>query len=294
MRYRNLKMERAFFHLTVAFCLGGTLSTAQEDTESLLLDGNSDSVYLYVGGDLSAKHGNGQYPVLSMTKRNIILDKGTSTKKVGKGADILLRLRPTIAYSLVDVQKFDFSFSSTIPASIEARALSEMMRHQWGTDTEIASIPKFVSRGSRSRIDYEQIEELNRETKQYQEDLQDESSVMMFDAELLVDTIHLDLELVPESDHENAYIALAVGVSDPSDNDKVGGNSQVVVEYLGTLRANRVEEFKLRMSLKPFIADDANCELFLFCENGKQVATNLSRGVKQFTREQIEALQNRQ
>jgi len=109
-----------------------------------------------------------------------------------------------------------------------------------------------------------------------------------------VDTIHLDLELLPELDYEDAYVAVTVGIGDEIWESKVGSNSQVVVGYLGTRRASNVEEFKLRMPLITFFAENAVCELILFREDAKLVATNLSRGLKTYTRGQIELLQKRE
>jgi len=261
------------------------------DEEAERLD--SEAVYLFIGGDLSAKQGRGSYPIHSMSKRHIILDKGTETRKVSRTAQIFMRLKPTLSYSMVEVNRFSFTLSSTIPAVIEARAMSEMMRHDWGTDTQIAVIPDSLSDSRRRRNDYyEQVEELKRENREYQEDLEDETQNLIFEVEKIKDTIHLDLELLPELDYEDAYVAVAVGAGSDSGDSTVGSNSQVVVGYLGTLRANTVEEFKLRMSLKPFRAENPVCELFLFSDNGRPIATNLSRGLKRYTKEQIEALQN--
>lgn len=265
--------------------------SVDEVTESL----DSESVFLFVGGELSAKQGKGTYPIHSMNKRHIILDKGTETRKVSRNSQILMRLKPTLSYSMVELNRFNFTFSSTIPAVLEARAMSEMIRHDWGTDTQISIIPDAISQSGRRRNEYyEQVEELRRENREYQEDLEDETRDMIFEAERISDTIHLDLEFLPDLDYEDAYVAVAVGAGDSSGESTVGSNSQVVVGYLGTLRANTVEEFKLRMSLRPFHAENAVCELFLFSNDGRPIATNLSRGLKKYTREQLEALQNRE
>ncbi len=292
--YSFVSMLKALSFLTVALVFAPIYSLAKEGNE---VSGGpeSESVYLFIGGELSAKQGKGSYPILSMNKRHIVLDRGTETRKASRNAQILMRLRTTLSYSLVEVNRFEFSFSSTIPAEIEARAMSEMMRHQWGTDTEIAIIPDTINQvGRRRSAYYEQIEELERENRKFQEDVEYETSDLIFDAEKIADTIHLDLELFPDLDYEDAYVAVAVGIEDESGESRVGSNSQVVVGYLGTLRANTVEEFKLRMSLKPILAENAVCELFLFSEEGKPIAMNLSRGLKKFTREQIEALQGRE
>ena len=283
-------MSKALPLILVTLVFTPVCSLAKE-SEEVAGGSKSESVYLFIAGDLSAKQGKGSYPIHSMNKRHIVLDKGTGTQKASRNAQILMRLRPTLSYSLVEVSQFDFTFSSTIPSEIEARAMSEMVRHQCGTDTEIAIIPDAINQGGRrSNAYFDQLELLKQENRQFQEDLEYEASDLIFEAERIVDTIHLDLELLPELDYEDAYVAVAVGIGDHSAESKVGSNSQVVVGYLGTLRANNVEEFKLRMSLKPFFAENAVCELFLFSEDGKPVATNLSRGLKAYTREQIEAL----
>lgn len=285
---------KALLQLTMAIALAPLSLIAQVAVEESDTS-KSESVYLFIGGELSAKQGKGHYPVLSMSKRHIVLDKGTTTKRISGNSQILMRLKPNLSYSMVEVSQFDFTFSSTIPAALEARAMSEMMRHDWGTDTQISIIPDAISQSRGRRNDYyEQVEELKRENRQYQEDLEDETRDLIFEAERISDTIHIELEFFPYLDYENAYVAVAVGRGDESENSVVGSNSQVVVGYLGTLRANTVEAFRLRMSLKPFHAENAVCELFLFCEEGIPIATNLSRGLKRFTREQIEALQNRE
>ncbi len=269
----------------------GLASQGQENNNPPATDPlGSEQVYLFLGGELSARQGRGTYPVLTMTKRHIVVDKGVSSKRVRRDSPVLMRLKPRVSYSMVSVNQFDFSFSSTLPASVEARAMSEMMRHQWGTDTEIAILPNLPTRGGRSRIDYDRIEELNRENAEFQEDIEDEARDLAFEVEEFVDTLHLELGLLPEIDYEDAYIAVAVGEPGRGPEAGVGGNSQVVMGYLGTLRTGRVESFKLRLKLKPFRAKDALCELFLFCEDGKPIATDRSRSLKVLTRNQFEDL----
>jgi len=288
MRYSADPMLKTVVQLLTLLALCQLGLFGQDEESDSPSERDSEKVYLFLGGELSAQQGSGNYPVLTMSKRHIILDKGTTTKRVRKDAQVFIRLKPRVSYSLVEVNRFDFSFSSTIPAAIEARALSEMMRHQWGTETEIATLPIVTTRGGRNRIDYDRIEELNRENLEFQEDLEDEARDLTYQVEKIVDTLHLELELVPEIDHEDAYLAVAVGPPGEEGNGGVGGNSQVVAGYLGTLRAGTVEEFKLRMKLQPFYEEDAVCEMFLFFEEGRPIATDQSRSLKKLTREQLE------
>ncbi len=287
MRYSTDSMRNRYsLLLTVLLFVQVSLHGEVAD-QSLSENPGPEWVYLFVSGDLSAKQGRGNYPVLAMTKRHLLLDKGTTTRRISKDAPIMMRLKPSVSYSIVGVNKFDYSFSSTIPATIEARAMSEMMRHEIGTDTALSTVPRTFGAGGRSRLDYDQIEELTQDNVRFREDLIDETDQLVHYAEKIVDTIHLDLELSPEIDYEDAYVAVAVGENNAGGNPGVGSNSQVVVGYLGTMRANQVERFKLRMALRPFVGDNAVCELFLFCEEGKAIATDISRELKKLTREQL-------
>lgn len=290
LRYNAETMLKTAAQLVTLLALSPLGLFGQGDEEGSTAESDSEKVYLFLGGELSARQGSGNYPVLTMSKKHIVVDKGTTTKRIRKDSKVLMRLKPRISYSIVEVNRFDFSFSSTIPAAIEARALSEMMRHQWGTETEIAILPNVTTRGGRSRIDYDRIEELNRENAEFQEDMEDEARDLSFHAEKIVDTLHVELEIVPEIDYEDAYVAVAVGQPGDDESGEVGSNSQVVAGYLGTLRAGTVEEFNLRMKLQPFYEEDAVCELFLFCEEGKPIATNQSRSLKKLTRNQLEEI----
>lgn len=132
-------------------------------------DAESPTAYMFIGGELSAAQGKGHFPVVAMTKRHVLVDHGTGVKKISKNSAILLQLQPTLSKSIVAISNFDFSFSSSLPSRIEAQAVSEMLRHQLGTEQEIANMAKIGAGGPRSRLNYDAIEELTQETQEYQE-----------------------------------------------------------------------------------------------------------------------------
>ena len=117
---------------------------------------DDEMIYLFVGGELMIKRGREHYPVSSMTQKHVLVDRGGKIRKFSRQADVFVRLKPTFSRGFLAIENLDFSFSSMLPSLIEARAISDMMRHQTGTETQMALIPKLTT-GRRYRIDYEQL-----------------------------------------------------------------------------------------------------------------------------------------
>ena len=84
---------------------------------------------------------------------------------------IVGKLKKTIFFSAFH---FVINLKPLLPSLIEARAISNMLRHQTGTATEMALVPK-LSTGRRYRIDYEQLEQLKRDTDEFQKDITEQA-----------------------------------------------------------------------------------------------------------------------
>jgi hypothetical protein len=266
-------------------CVGGVSFWAQSAGEI-----NGDPVvYMFIGGELIVAQGKGYFPVSTMSKRHIFVDQGTGTKKVSKNSSMLLKLQSTVSSSLVEISNLDMAYISTLPSRIEAQAISDMLRHQMGTEQEIAILEKLRIGGGRTRLNYDVIEEMKRETQEYQEGLRDHSKLASDDAEDKFDTLHLQFDLLPEEDYNDAYIAVAVSFELSRQSGSKSG-SQVVAEYIGKLQAGRVETVKFRRSLKTFFERGSKCEIFLFHGEGEQIATNLSRRLQPLDSEQYQVL----
>ncbi len=282
------KFKRLFVSCFGAITLAGV---SLSDDEA-----SSGQAYLFIGGDLSAKQGKGHFPIVAVTKKGILVDNGMDLKKVAKNSPVLLQLRATVTDTLVKVEDFDVAFSSSLPSRIEATALSDMTRHQFGIEQEIANLENVHAGRGRYRQDYERIEELQREDDEFQSSLRDHLDEASHNAEKLADTAHLKFNLLPDDDYEDAYVAVAIsffGRNSKSGNRGEKKFSQVYVSYLGDLRKSRVEEVSLRLNLKFIVREVAECELFLYCENGKQIATNLSRGIQTISEARAQEIRER-
>lgn len=252
-----------------------------------------EKIYLFVGGELMIKRGRELYPVLSMNKKHVLVDRGGKIRRLSRQSDVLVRLRPTYSRGFLAIENLNFSFSSMLPSLIEARAISDMLRHQTGTATEMALVPK-LSTGRRYRIDYEQLEQLKRDTDEFQKDIteQAESSALYADEE--VDKVHIELEVLPEHDFEDVYLAVAVGYDQPASRKK---DSDMVREYrvgsryVGTLRAGQIEQIKFQFAPDPFVPRNAECELFFYHGEGNEIATNLSRRFRKMPESTFRILQ---
>lgn len=270
--------------LAIGAILASVFALGEESVEG----GDSDH-YLFIGGSLSAAEGKSYFPIASVNKRHVYVEKGEKLKRLSNRVPVIIHLRPTLSDRYVELGNFDFSFSSTLPALIEARAVSEAMRHQMGTELEIARMPKIESRGPRWRLNYDEIENLNRDTKEYQQTLRDHAEYATDVAENRLDTVHLEFDVVPDRDYSEVYAAVAVSYALPRRGESQRG-SQVFARYIGDLKAGQSELVKLRSNLVQFRALDARCEVFLFEGEGTPIATNLSRRLQKMTAAEAAAL----
>ena len=242
--------------------------------------------YWFVSGALNTDKG----PVLSLSKRHVLVDQGTKVKKMSNRSPLTLHLQPMVTERFVEIGDFDASFSSSLPGLMEARAASEMMRHQMGTENEISLLPKIETVRRRTRLNYDQIEEQNRESREYEEGMRHFAEEVAHEAERRVDTLHVTFELSPDRDYTDAYVALAVSYALP----RIGRRgSQVYARYVGDLKSGESKLTKMRVALIPFPRRDAKCELFLFHGNGQAIATNLARRVQAVTASQIAEMTER-
>lgn len=272
------------FHASLAVADGSKNYEATSEEET---------IYLFVGGELMVKRGREHYPVLSMDRKHVLVDRGGKIRRLSRRSDVLVRLQPTFSRGFLAIENLNFSFSSMLPSLIEARAISEMLRHQSGTATQMALVPK-LSTGRRYRIDYEQLEELKRNSDEFQKDVTEQAEFSAFYADEEVDKVHIELQVLPEHDFEDVYLAVAVGFDQPAskkeDSDMVRVH-RVGSRYVGTLRAGQMEELKFQVALNPFIPRNAECELFFYHGEGDEIATNLSRRFRKMPESTFQLLQ---
>ena len=245
--------------------------------------------YFFIGGSLSAAEGKSYFPIASVTKRHLYVDKGSKLKRLSNRVPVIVQLKPALSDRYIELSAFDVSFSSSLPALIEARAVSEAMRHEMGTDLEIASLPKIESRGPRWRLNYDQIENLNRDTQEFQDNLRDQVDYATDVAENQMDTVHLEFELTPDRDYRDVYAAVAISYAFPR-RDEAQRGSQVFARFIGDLEGGKSELVKLRASLVQFRAFDTRSEVFLFDGEGTPIATNLSRRLQKMTAAEVAAM----
>lgn len=272
------------FHASLAVADGSKNYEATSEEET---------IYLFVGGELMVKRGREHYPVLSMDRKHGLVDRGGKIRRLSRRSDVLVRLQPTFSRGFLAIENLNFSFSSMLPSLIEARAISEMLRHQSGTATQMALVPK-LSTGRRYRIDYVQLEELKRNSDEFQKDVTEQAEFSAFYADEEVDKVHIELQVLPEHDFEDVYLAVAVGFDQPAskkeDSDMVRVH-RVGSRYVGTLRAGQMEELKFQVALNPFIPRNAECELFFYHGEGDEIATNLSRRFRKMPESTFQLLQ---
>ena len=239
------------------------------------------------------KRGREHYPVLSMDRKHVLVDRGGKIRRLSRRSDVLVRLQPTYSRGFLAIENLDFSFSSMLPSLIEARAISDMLRHQSGTATQMALVPKLPA-GRRYPIDYEQLEQLKRESDEFQKDITEQAEFNTLYADEEVDKVHIELEVLPVHDFEDVYLAVAVGYDRPTSNKKESDmvrSHRVGSRYVGTLRAGQMEELKFQVTLDPFVPKNAECELFFYHGEGNEIATNLSRRFRKMPESAFRLLQ---
>lgn len=291
----KLPLYRAMSALCALVIVGSPDVWPQQEDFS---DAESRPVYMFIGGGLSAKHGDGHLPVVTMTKRHIVVDRGGSEKRISRRAPVLIQLRPVLTDTVMEVRDLQYDFSSTLPALLEAEAISKMLRYEIGTETEIALLENvFSGGGRRSRNNRDLIDELNRESEEFKEGVEGLALQQTFEAESLADTVFLSFELLPEYDYEVVYAAVAVSYETRPqvDSDRAQGprrNTQVFASYIGDLTANEIKGVKIRNSLSKYVPFAAECEIFLFYGDGKQIAIPNSRGLREVGPERAQEIRN--
>lgn len=270
-------MKSLRFHLWTlgAWALGALVWAVEPSQE------RASSGYWFIGGTLSAAEGKSYYPISSVTKRHLYIEKGAKEKRLSRSVPVILQLGPAISDSLIRITNLEASYSSSLPALIEARAVSEMMRHEMGTDVEISTLPPIESRSGRRRLNYNEIETLKMESKEYQDSLRDHADFGADAAENRVDTLHLEFGMTPDRDYRNVYAAFAVSFDMPGrNNGEILRGSEVMARHIGDLATGEIEVVKARASLTPLRRRNTQCEIFLFEGDGTPIATNLSRRVR--------------
>lgn len=104
-----------------------------------------------------------------------------------------------------------------------------------------------------------------------------------------MDTLHLNFDILPEDDLDDAYVAVAVSFELPNRNGPKRG-SQVFGKFIGSLQADHAESVQVRLSLRPFFRMNSKCEVFLYHGEGKPIATNRSRMIQALSLEQLEEM----
>ncbi len=274
-----------------AFAAAAMVFAAQGETS---LDGDETErpVYYFVSGNLNAKSGSGHYPMVTMTKRHIVVQRSSKLRKISRDAPIIIQLRPLYTDTVVEARNLEVDFSSSLPARAEAEAISQMFRYEIGTEQEIALLENVASGNGRFRRNYDQIEELKQDSLEFQSSVEDLTLNRTYDLEDRSDTVFLSFELLPEYDYEDAYLAVAVSWTprgQNTDGDR-RTRTQVFSKYIGTLEANKVKEVKVRHNLERIVPKHAECELFLFHGEGQAIATTLSRGLREVGHEKADEI----
>lgn len=252
--------------------------------------------YLFFGTEASAEAGKSHFPIVSVDNKNIYVDEGTGVKKVSQRASVRTRPELKLAERFANVLDLDYGASSMANIKRAAQLVADMQFQQTQAEVEVAILSSQmegdINSGDLSAGDQQivsQIEDIQQDTSDFQNSMQDALDTGAFEIEELVDTVFVKGTLDPVTDIPGAYCVVVVtyDVMDIETREIEGRNRVARARYLGDIVAGELVRIQLRVPLTEFPEDSATYEFHLFTQDGEEVALSTSKGLKPLTPDQV-------
>lgn len=263
----------------------GTWSSAQEEAGG----------YLFFGSSVSAESGKSHFPIVGVDKKNIFVDAGIDVKKVSMRAPCRVRSELILSERFADVLEIKFNTSSMANTQRASQAVSDMHYADFQSEVEIARLqggmenPNADTLSASDQQIMDKVESVRQDNSDFQASMQDGLDMGTFEADELVDTVHVRGTLIPAVDLPGAYCVVVIthDYQDLETGEIEGRGRFARAKYIGDLLQDEIVEIRVRVSTGEFNKESAEYELHLFTENGEQVALSNSRGLKPLTPQEV-------
>ena len=258
------------------------------------------SHYLFLSGKVSINVRDEMLPITGFDGKRYHLGE----KSVRPSSKLIAGLKPILAVSTMYAEVSEFSFGLHSLES-EIRALHTMneigaedLRNQVGLDFEHAALATdrltAAATGNADRLN--EIQNQQKDLWQ-NEDTQEEltynqtiDQTANLNALRFMDTVKGQCTFVSEKDIENVYGVLSISLEVAQKDGSLSKNAVIRTFPVGDLKAGEAQPVKFECQFPEVKVAGAKADLFLFDSNGKHVATNMARGLKKVSKEELEAL----
>ncbi len=245
-----------------------------------------DNSYLFLAGKVSAQLKDAYIRVQSFDGKKFHLIGSDKTLRANK--PLLATLQPVMVVTkfYANVESLEFNFTDTSSELSNLLAINavekQQMRFEAATDfqnfkqglvTTRPPVTDATKAATAMRADtLEHVEE----------------NIRDWGGSRLIDTIQGACHIITNRDVAHAYAALVLKI-DQMVKDQAEPQRQTIVRIVGVgdIAANDAKSFKFRTGFPRLEATFGEMEIFLFDGSGKYVATNLSRGLRELTPQQL-------
>ena len=105
-----------------------------------------------------------------------------------------------------------------------------------------------------------------------------------------MDTVKGQCTFLSEKDIPNAYGALSISLNVVNKDGEINKSALIRTFPVGDLKAGIAQTVEFESQFPELKVGGAKIDLFLFDGKGKHVATNMARGLKKVSKEELEAL----
>lgn len=280
--------------------IAGTLLALLLPLAQAIADTSEKSYYLFLSGKVSAELRGELRPITGFDGKRYQLEDKT-VKPSGK---LAAGLTPILAVSTMYAEVAEFSFNLHSLES-EIRALHTMneigaedLRNQMGLDFEYSTLAtdrlSAAATGDTSRLN--EIQDQQKDLWDSEDTLEELTYNQTIDqtANLgglrFMDTVKGQCTLLSEKDIPNVYGALSISLQFVNKEGEINKSAIIRTFPIGDLEAGTPKPVKFESHFPELKVGGAKVDLFLFDGNGKHVATNMARGLKKVSKEELEAL----
>lgn len=252
--------------------------------------------YAFESGRILVSYKSGFLPVLSADKKGIYIETERGLKKVRYSTPCRLFPHTAISDEIVGISEIEFGFDNLKQARLESSAVTDMMMAEAGTEMAIVLKGGSVSGVPSASLSEEtaaEIKDLRDRQELDNETMQRSLEEDAYSRGELSDLINVKFRLQSETDLVNVYCAMVVRyVQSGFDGSKELRKAAVVrMKRVGDLDEGIPEKVKFTYPLAEGFVNEAGIDILLFHGESQPLATNLSRGLRSLTVEELEKLQ---
>lgn len=245
---------------------------------------SSSGYYRFFGGEVLVRFKGKAVPIEVAKEKGLFVNAGQRLKRLPWATPSTIQPQVGISDRFVSIQNYEYSYSYQSESSWEIDAYNSVSTRQRSTNMAIGrlSTPGHTPSTSQSA----QINDLINQQMEYENSIDASVTDGELKPEGFADSIQMRMTLTPNMDIPGAYCAVL------SDYYSANGEHFAVTQtkWIGDLLANIPEELAFSIKLKEGDYSKSRTHFYLFSEDGKPLATNLSAGLKELSVEELRSI----